>query len=114
MIEEVKTLEANAERSAFPTRNSRTLHDCEIGIEIMRSAKAIAPLAEGYCWAVAYADGAQTPNIKSDFATRLHKKSIRAGRDPVATKLTCPLAELLRVFGSGVLAETDAVSLTST
>src|SRR5439155_26281031 len=30
------------------------------------------------------------------------------------TKLTRPLAELLEVFGSGVLAETEAVSLTST
>ena len=29
------------------------------------------------------------------------------------TKLTCPVAELLPVFGSGVLEEIEAVSLTS-
>ena len=83
MIEEVEKLEADGERRVFPTRNFRALHDCEIGIEIMRSAKTIAALTEGHRWAVADAHGSQAPSIKSGFASRLHKKCIWAGRDPV-------------------------------
>jgi len=57
MIEEVEKLEANGKRSGFPASNFRTLHDCEISIEIVWPAKTIAALTEGHRWAVADAHG---------------------------------------------------------
>ena len=63
MIEEVDKLEADAECGAFPTRNFRTLHDCEIWTEIVRSAKTIVALTEGHRWTIADAYGSQAPNI---------------------------------------------------
>ena len=53
VIEEVEKLEADAECGAFPTRKFRTLHDCEICIEVVWSAKTIAPLTERHRWTVA-------------------------------------------------------------
>src|SRR6266704_5815880 len=81
MVEEIEELESEAKRGIFQTRNFRILHDCKIGVEVTGPAKTIAPLTERHRLAVADAGGAQGPSIKSRFASRLHKKGVRTGRN---------------------------------
>src|SRR5260370_22939661 len=83
MVKEVEKLETEAQRGPFPTRNSCVLHDCEIGIDVMRAAKAIAALGERDRRTVTNAGSAEAPSIKPSFASSLHKKGIRAGRNPI-------------------------------
>ena len=47
MVEEVKELKTDSQRSTLPSRNLGDLHDAEIGIEIVRIAETIPSLSEG-------------------------------------------------------------------
>src|SRR5713101_2990311 len=87
MVEEVEKLEADAERRIFPARNSRALHDREIGIEVMRPPKAVAPLLERHRRTIANTRHAEASGIESGFAPSLHKRSARRGCDRVGQVL---------------------------
>jgi hypothetical protein len=44
MVEEIEKLEANTQNAIFPMRDLRVFHDCEVGVEVAWSSKAVAAL----------------------------------------------------------------------
>src|ERR1700730_9650789 len=47
VVEQVEELESNPEHTLLPARNPGVLHEREVGVEVVWSAKAVASLDEG-------------------------------------------------------------------
>ena len=81
MVEEIEKLQADAENAIFPMRDLRVFHDCEVGVEVARSTKAVTPLRKSDARAAAGTRRTrQGSRVESSLAARLHKKRSRVRR----------------------------------